>query len=963
MASPLDPSGESRTESKARVSFTPVDELFDIHIDTQFANAKCQPIEYAREPWKHCRDALNTYLSIRYSKREEFLRKAPEGKRQRVQHEIERIERTRKNFSSYPNKKTLMKELADSRKAWEDSVMENLNHFREASERKYREDPENANHRRERELLRRLESWRPRQSQQLPHPRRAESIVNKVLNRSVTLVRRGSHLPPQLLEVARPDEGHESTTSTIKDDQIIQEPLYGFRASAIYFKRQGNQWTQDTHQHPRFIGKDQFPNQKISVHDLLEGADSPLSQECGRDTIRYFHFPTNNMSWIEKAIARYYREDLDVIDERTTFNGTTRKAEKLLAREYWRGQMHGSGDMDRATLVHQDQEYGRSGSTAKPKPPSRGMPYLHWETSSRRKKMVDVVNEAIASLDVNKRQHRKPTLSTAAEVAAKLSDNSEYKPTYKNLLGRYLLKVARVADEIDFEADERLLRDNVNRNPPLHIRRTIDQYYFPTLEDTSLRDKDQVVYRGTRAGRSFHAKNTRVVMVDQLWLWILDDHTIITSFPRRWGRNKPDPSGVHKSLRERLEAMSGNIKSIHHLGSSPDFPRIGARMFFFDRTKPLDQRPEVMDLFSSAIGHVTELTAVAYEGFWRNTALQSLQTRNLQREVTDTARHRYLEINPEGKLLQEAQDIAEELQIMKRIFNEQLQVVKDFRRHLDHLAEVHRRKDDSKDMANLLSRVLHALQEKQHTHTEDDGNQGAAFLGRAESAVASAAYQDVHEADVLLELIEGRKAEIQDKEDLALYACQHIEGLLSLKQQQASIVQAKAALRRADESVKQGRSIMAFTVVTIFFLPLGFFATFFGMNNVEINASPWMTLGEQIKYMFGFSAIIIALSVSMAFSAWSRAVLNFLFWVPLAVLAESTGLREWWKQSPANHGNLERRAFKIIENASKRRQKREMVRRAGAGEDVNLTTGAGTTSSSIGHLNSKRRMGTGSSLV
>lgn len=185
---------------------------------------------------------------------------------------------------------------------------------------------------------------------------------------------------------------------------------------------------------------------------------------------------------------------------------------------------------------------------------------------------------------------------------------------------------------------------------------------------------------------------------------------------------------------------------------------------------------------------------------------------------------------------------------MKRIFNEQLQVVKDFRRYLDHLAEAHRRKDDSRDMANLLSKIMHALQEKHHVHTGESGDQGAVFLGSAESAISAAAYQDVHEADILLELIEARKAEIQDKEDLALYACQHvrlypqpilicssyeannavfdqIEGLLSLKQQQASIVQAKAALRRADESVKQGRSIMAFTVVTIFFvwrLPLTF---------------------------------------------------------------------------------------------------------------------------------------------
>lgn len=41
-----------------------------------------------------------------------------------------------------------------------------------------------------------------------------------------------------------------------------------------------------------------------------------------------------------------------------------------------------------------------------------------------------------------------------------------------------------------------------------------------------------------------------------------------------------------------------------------------------------------------------------------------------------------------------------------------------------------------------------------------------------------------------------------------------------MKQQQANIIEAKAAIRRADESVIQGRSIVVFTVVTIFFVSL-----------------------------------------------------------------------------------------------------------------------------------------------
>ena len=88
---------------------------------------------------------------------------------------------------------------------------------------------------------------------------------------------------------------------------------------------------------------------------------------------------------------------------------------------------------------------------------------------------------------------------------------------HRNKIGDYLMAVAKVAEEMDYEDDEGLLRASVSATPPLHVRRTLDQYYFPTLEDTSARDRDQVVYRGTKKGRA------RIVMVDQLWLWIIND--------------------------------------------------------------------------------------------------------------------------------------------------------------------------------------------------------------------------------------------------------------------------------------------------------------------------------------------------------------------------------------------------------------------------------------------------------
>lgn len=87
--------------------------------------------------------------------------------------------------------------------------------------------------------------------------------------------------------------------------------------------------------------------------------------------------------------------------------------------------------------------------------------------------------------------------------------------------------LARLWDAMDMELDERLVRhgltsrsnDGQTLEPSLHIRRTLDQSYFLNLNDTSQRDQDQVVYRATRG----HGSLTRVVMVDQLWLWVLDE--------------------------------------------------------------------------------------------------------------------------------------------------------------------------------------------------------------------------------------------------------------------------------------------------------------------------------------------------------------------------------------------------------------------------------------------------------
>jgi hypothetical protein len=123
-----------------------------------------------------------------------------------------------------------------------------------------------------------------------------------------------------------------------------------------------------------------------------------------------------------------------------------------------------------------------------------------------------------------------------------------------SILGRVFFRAAILSEAMEYHYDQELLRDNLHKTPPLHPRRTLDQSYYWTLKTTKKRDRDQVVYRGTAPHKEFmhhHSckkkkeqcdhhhcnwtkeegcsqcqhdirKVARVVMVDQLWLWILD---------------------------------------------------------------------------------------------------------------------------------------------------------------------------------------------------------------------------------------------------------------------------------------------------------------------------------------------------------------------------------------------------------------------------------------------------------
>jgi len=160
------------------------------------------------------------------------------------------------------------------------------------------------------------------------------------------------------------------------------------------------------------------------------------------------------------------------------------------------------------------------------------MPYLHWETSHKLTKMTENIHE-ITQLEKKRARSSFPEISREKIkfLSSRVVNSVKHRPKNKemrkwprNCLGRYLMSVAQVYEAMDDAADENLLRSYLYKRSPLHVRRTLDQAYFSTLDDTGSRSMDQVVYRGTQGAlHSWSPKSPKVVMVDQLWMWILDE--------------------------------------------------------------------------------------------------------------------------------------------------------------------------------------------------------------------------------------------------------------------------------------------------------------------------------------------------------------------------------------------------------------------------------------------------------
>ncbi|KAL3447367.1 hypothetical protein BJX65DRAFT_308092 [Aspergillus insuetus] len=435
--------------------------------------------------------------------------------------------------------------------------------------------------------------------------------------------------------------------------------------------------------------------------------------------------------------------------------------------------------------------------------------------------------------------------------------------TYWNLLQRRKLIEERlrqgrsrpVPDEISQSSlESKLIWKFLGNEPPIHIRRTLDQFGYPNLRSTVARDDDQMLYKRTRKSVNLHDElgttnpiqyglnpqptfvDGKVLMVDQLWLWIVDQKTVVTFFP------KQEPTTVEGKFYEQTNLynsiyneLNGDLaRRFETAGDLAALIVLHAVTVLFDRTLHSDL--QILRIFEESISILTEITTRSFKQFrnrgiiirpseYNKTPDGKLMTAE-QREERD--RNVSIQNRDDLSSMLELRDIVDELGTFLKLLEQQTATIKDMAKYFEH--------------RGYGKRFIQAS------------------LGR----------------------LDEYRTHITEMRENAIGAQKAVENLLDLKQKQANVDESRLARWEAEVTQSQSRAVMVFTIFTVIFLPLSFFTSLFGINAREWSGEPTnLTLNTMLTIAGPTSVAVIVSALLIAFSERLRDMLlklQKIFW-------------------------------------------------------------------------------------
>jgi Mg2+ and Co2+ transporter CorA len=415
----------------------------------------------------------------------------------------------------------------------------------------------------------------------------------------------------------------------------------------------------------------------------------------------------------------------------------------------------------------------------------------------------------------------------------------------------------------------------------LHVRRTLDQSHYFMLEDTTNRDQDQVVLRAARIPKKSPTSNLEkdagsrkesatepvysdkeeypMVVVDQLWLWVIGN-TVVSSFPRKWSRE----GDVLDRLLQHLgvDKKRAPIHDVQDLVNTIITYCVGV----FNRPRTV-LGLGLHEYFEEAVGSVADREMKLFRSF--EEAAKEDPTMPTEKSEAQRRLDNLFQINEEVQLLEETKDIRDELRMILRVLGDQALVMTDMVTVLESSEQqVESRSAQSpragfrRGFRQAIRNFVHPEQHSPHQviTTSTDGDVEAP----TRSEVVTVGDKERHP------IVEANIRDFSRMLSHANASYEALNHLLNLKQKHMSATEARFARKGAEETAKQGNTIMFFTIVTIIFGSLSFVTTFFALNVSAFppgqqNPSPWK-LGHIVGYVAGISVGLAIPFVLIAFT-------------------------------------------------------------------------------------------------
>ncbi|KAI1205140.1 uncharacterized protein F4807DRAFT_444149 [Annulohypoxylon truncatum] len=373
----------------------------------------------------------------------------------------------------------------------------------------------------------------------------------------------------------------------------------------------------------------------------------------------------------------------------------------------------------------------------------------------------------------------------------------------------------------------------------IHGFPTLDESYYhftkdeSAQEDRTHRNETQVITKALRRHKG-NPSEWPLLRVNQLWIWVINDNNLITSttYP------------VHKEDHSLLTDIFGYLSKKTEVGGSLSQPSTAAEMSkmlvdfcvdFYEQIETDLNGQSTRQIYFNAINEIAMKETILYEKF----------NREKNKINGDTSDNPDSETRGKGKAKPEDKEDKRELASVEIVSKA--------------LSEAARLSCEIKDIRDELN-ILKTIAQYQHTVQVQLDNVPA----KSDSSKATTSlYSDYSAARIVHDILAMDKA--ADRIHSA------VDTILALEQNET-------ANKLADESVKQGQTLMTFTIITVLFLPLSFLSSIFALDYENSRQTPGKVYAIIVLVAFGVFLLIVAFGLKQDQS--KRAGQWLLGWLP-----------------------------------------------------------------------------------